>query len=286
MTDAEPFDRAARRRRRDRAAARFAEHDFLKAAMLDELVDRMGDVNRRFERVLDLGSHGDALSARLPGSLVVSADASLAFARAAPLGVVCDEDRLPFADGSFDLVVSAGSLHGVNDLPGALVQVRRALKPDGLFLAAFPAGDTLSPLRRAFLEAEGELRGGVTPRVSPMVDTAQAAGLLQRAGFAMPVADIDTRMVRYPNLFRLMADLRGMGEASYLSARGRGGLRRDVLAAAAERFQEAADADGRVAVPVQIVHLAGWAPAPGQPQPLKPGSATTSLAAALGRRLG
>ena len=255
MDNAEPFDRATRRRHRRRAAANFAAHAFLKDAMSDEIVARVADTGHRFARVLDLGSHDGRLGRRL--GAIAFADADPAFARAAG-GIAADEDRLPFADASFDLIVSAGSLHGVNDLPGALVQVRRALTPGGLFLAALIAGESLYELRRAFLEAEADLRGGVSPRIMPMVDVAEAAGLLQRAGFVMPVADVDTVQVRYDNLFAAMSELRGAGEANILSARRP--LRRDVLTAAAEKFQESAGPDGRVTVRVQILHLAGWAP--------------------------
>jgi SAM-dependent methyltransferase len=255
VDQAEPFDRAARRAQRDRAAANFPAHAFLKDAMIEEIVARAADTGRDFDRVLDLGSHDGRLGQRF--GAVAFVDAGAVFAKAAG-GVVADEDRLPFADASFDLIVSAGSLHGVNDLPGALVQVRRALQPGGLFLAGMVAGETLVEVRRAFLEAESELRGGVSPRTMPMVDVAEAAGLLQRAGFLMPVADVDTVQVRYDGLLPALAELRGAGEANVLSTRRP--LRRDVLMAAAERFQQDAGADGRVAVRVQLLYLAGWAP--------------------------
>jgi len=282
MSDPEPFDRLARRRHRARAAAGFARHAFLKDAMADEIVERLGDVQRRFSAALDLGCHDGRLGRRLGAAACAFADAGAAFAQAAG-GIVCEEDRLPFADASFDLVVSAGALHAVNDLPGALIQIRRALKPDGLFLASFVGGESLIEIRRAFLEAEAELRGGAAARVLPMVDVAAAGGLLQRAGFAMPVVDIDTLTVRYDSLFAAMAELRGMGETNILAARRP--LRRDVLMAAAERFAARADPDGRIAVRVQVIHLSGWAPGPGQPTPLRPGSATASLADALKNRL-
>ena len=270
MSNAEPFDRGARRRQRERAATNFAGHAFLKDAMADEIVARVGATGRDFARVLDLGCHDGRLGRRL--GAIAYADAGAAFARAAG-GIVADEDRLPFADASFDLIVSAASLHGVNDLPGALVQVRRALGPGGLFLAALIAGESLTEIRRALLEAESGVRGGVAPRIMPMVDVAQGAGLLQRAGFEMPVADVETVQVRYDGLLPALAELRGAGEANILSARAP--LRRDVLAAAAANFQTNADTDGRVAVRVQILHLAGWAP----------GGAVAPLNAALKQRL-
>ncbi|MCA3254512.1 MAG: methyltransferase domain-containing protein [Alphaproteobacteria bacterium] len=282
MSDAEPFDRFARQRHRARAAAGYARHAFLKDAMADEIVERLGDVARRFEAALDLGCHDGRLGRRLGVADCTFADAGAAFAQVAG-GVVCDEDRLPFANASFDLVVSAGALHAVNDLPGALIQIRRALRPDGLFLASFVGGESLAEIRRAFLEAEAALRGGAAARVLPMVDVAAAGGLLQRAGFAMPVVDIDTLTIRYDSLFAAMAELRGMGETNILG--GRQPLRRDVLMAAAERFAARADPDGRIPVRVQVIHLSGWAPGPGQPKPLRPGSATASLADALKNRL-
>lgn len=253
---AEPFDRAARRRQRARAAAGFAAHDFLKAAMVDDLSARIAAFERRFATVLDLGSHSGAFGRA--GDLVVALDAGLAFARAAAgPAVVADEDRLPFGDASFDLIVSAASLHGVNDLPGALIQARRALRPGGVFLAALFGGTSLAELRRDLLDAEAGLTGRAAARVSPMVDAVAAPGLLQRAGFADPVAEVDTLTVRYPDLFALLRDLRGMGEGNIL--RDRVPLRRDVLGDAAARFAGRADADGKVPVTVQLLTLTGRA---------------------------
>lgn len=222
--------------------------------MADEIVARAADTGHAFDSVLDLGCHDGRLGRRL--GAIAYADAGERFARAAG-GVVADEDRLPFAEGSFDLIVSAGSLHGVNDLPGALVQIRRALRPGGLFLAAMVAGDSLTEIRGSLLESESALRGGVSPRTMPMVDVAEAAGLLQRAGFTMPVADVDTVQVRYDGLLPALAELRGAGESNILTSRRP--LRRDVLAAAAEHFQLSAGAGARVAVRLQLLYLAGWA---------------------------
>jgi len=197
--------------------------------------------------------------------------------------VVGDEDRLPFADASFDLVVSAGGLATVSDLPGALVQVRRVLKPDGLFLGSFAGGMSLAELRADLLAAESAITGGAAARVAPMVEAQAAASLMQRAGFAMPVADVERLTVRYSSLFGLLDDLTAMGARSSLASRAP--LRREVLAAAAERFQARAEADGKVSITIDVLHLAGWAPAPGQPVPLKPGSGTASLAKALGSKI-
>jgi len=275
----EIFDRRRRRLRRDRAAATFSAHDFLHARMIDEVLDRLDTVQRRFERALDLGcldgKLGTALRAR--GMAVVSADPGYRFAHTAG-GVHCDEDRLPFADGSFDLVVACGGLDQVNDLPGALALIRRILKPDGLFLGAFLGAGSLARLRAVLLGSEKR----AVARLHPQIDVRSAGDLLARAGFALPVADADRVTVRYASLFRLLEDLRGAGAASLLTGPTLP-LTRTTLAAAAERFAADADTDGRTAETIEIVQLLGWAPAPGQPQPAKRGSATASLAEALKR---
>ncbi len=275
MADVEPFDRALRRRRHGVAVAGFGGVDFLHAAMVAELAERVATVARPFDAVLDLGGPAPAW-AQGPGVV------RMALA-AAGADVVGDEDRLPFADASFDLLVSAGGLASVSDLPGALVQARRVLRPDGLFVAAFVGGMTLAELRADLLAADIAMTGGAAARIAPMVEAQAAAGLLQRAGFAMPVADVDRVTVRYGSIFGLLGDLALMGARSPMASRSV--LRRDVLADAAARFAARADADGKTAVTVEILHLAGWAPAPGQPVPLQPGSGTTSLAAALKSRV-
>ena len=270
------FDRNARRARRDRAADGFAGHDFLRAAMLDGIQDRLGTVTRGFEDVLDLGCFDGAFLPP-PGARVARCDAGVAFARSGS-GVQADEDRLPFADESFDLVVSAGVLDSVNDLPGALTLVRRALRPDGLFLAAFTGAGSLSTLRATFREAE---RDRPAARLHPQIDVRSAGDLLVRAGFALPVADVESLNVRYAGLGRLLSDLRGMAATNLLV--GRTPLRRDTLARAADAFAAQADPDGRTTERFEIVFLTGWAPAPSQPQPARRGSATASLADALKR---
>jgi SAM-dependent methyltransferase len=203
--------------------------------------------------------------------------------RAAGLRVVADEEFLPFAAGTFDLVASCLSLHWVNDLPGALIQLRHALRPDGLLLVSLLGGETLHELRAALLEAEAEVTGGAAPRVSPFADVRDAGSLLQRAGFALPVVDADTITVSYPNALALMRDLRAMGEANALAERRRGFSRRGVLLRAAARYEERfADATGRVPATFKIITLTAWAPHEAQPKPLRPGSAAARLAAALG----
>lgn len=253
--DAEPFDRALRRRRRSRSAAGFAAHAFLKAAMAEDVADRL--TGRHFARLLDLGGHDGALARMIDADLRVVLEPGAAFAGAAApaLPVVGDEDRLPFADASFDAVVSAGSLHSVNDLPGALILARRALLPGGWFVAAFVGGASFDAVRGTLVEAEAALTGRAAPRLLPSIDPAAAPGLLQRAGFADPVSEVHRLTVRYSSLLALAADVRGMGEGNIL--RRRSPLRRDVLAEAAARFAAAADADGRIAVPVDIITLTG-----------------------------
>lgn len=277
MDAPEIFDRAARRRARDRAARDYAAHDFLRAAMLDGIGERLASVTRSFNDVLDLGCFDGSL-APPQGSRVTRVDAGALFAARAG-GIQTEEDRLPFAPASFDLVVSAGILDSVGDVPGALVQIRRALRPDGLFLAAFVGGASLGIARAAFRAAEAERPAA---RFHPMIDVRAAGDLLVRAGFALPVADSETLSVRYPDLFRLIGDLRGMGASNVLA--GRTALTRGALGRAAQAFAAHADADGRTAERFDLIFLTGWAPGPGQPRPAKRGSATASLAAALGSR--
>jgi SAM-dependent methyltransferase len=235
-------------RRRRHARAEFARADFLHMAIAEELRARAEATGAVFADVLDLGGPATVW----PGAVRVGLGAAGA-------DLVADEDRLPFADASFDLVVSAGGLATVNDLPGALAQIRRVLRPGGLFLGAIPGGMTLVELRAALIGAEAEMTGGAAARTAPMVEAQAAAGLLQRAGFANPVSDVERLTVRYPSLFGLFDDLTAMGARSVLASRAP--LRRDVLAAAAARFAAGADPDGKVPVTVEIIHLAGRAPA-------------------------
>ena len=281
------FDRALLRARRARAA-RSGPADFLLAAVARELVERLQAVNRRFGLALDLGCHtgllADALLASGRVEAVLRADPSAALLASQPgLRVAADEEALPFRDGAFDLVISALSLHFVNDLPGTLVQVRRALEPDGLFLAAMLGYGTLRELKEAFAEAEAEVTGGVSPRVAPFAEVRDAGALLQRAGLALPVADQDLLTVRYDDPFALMADLRAMGATNMLAERSRRPLRRAVLRRAAEIYgARFADPDGRLRASFQVISLSGWAPHESQPKPLRPGSAQARLADALG----
>ena len=275
------FDRLLQRRRRSRAAASPA--NFLLDHVAGELADRLSVVLRRFDIGVDLGTPGEAVRKSLRQldavGMIVGADI---MARGKPF-VVADEEALPFRNASLDLVVSGLALHFANDLPGVLAQIRRALKPDGLFLAALLGGETLIELRQAFAEAESEIEGGASPRVAPFADLRLLGGLLQRAGFSLPVTDVERLTVRYSSAFDLMHDLRRMGAANTLAARRRVPLRRTTLMQMAETYaRRFADADGRIRATFDIVWLSGWAPHPDQQQPLRPGSAKARLADALG----
>jgi SAM-dependent methyltransferase len=253
--------------------------DFLVRHMADELIERLDLVQRPFADALDLGCGSGHLTALLEarGLKVTSTDAGAAYAVG---GVQADEDRLPFPPGSFDLIVSAGVLDTVNDLPGALALARRALRPDGLFLAAFVGAGSLPRLRAAMRAAEE----AASPRIHPQIDVRAAGDLLGRAGFTLPVADVETLTVRYSSFATLVSDLRGMAATNVLTDRSRLPIGRAGLAAAAAAFERHAEADGKVAERFEIIHLSGWAPSPDQPQPAPRGSASASLADALKAR--
>lgn len=278
----EIFDRALRRLRRDRAQPAFAAHAFVRDAIVEGLLDRLDGVTRRFARALDLGcadgSLGRALAAR--GIETLSCDAGARFARAAG-GVQCDEDRLPFADGSVDLIVSAGVLDQVDDLPGALILCRRILRPDGLLLAGFVGAGSLPRLRAAVRAADDAMGGAVPPRLHPLIDVRAAGDLLARAGFVLPVADSERLDVGYADPLRLIADLRGMAAGNLLAGQRPPWIGRARLARLAEAFAAQADADGRVRERFELTFMTGWSPGPDQPRPARRGSATASLAAAL-----
>jgi SAM-dependent methyltransferase len=249
----------------------------------DELGERLSVVLRQFDIAVDLGTPTDAVRRVLAASGKVGIVVATAHPDASALSVAVDEEALPFADGSLDLVVSALALQFVNDLPGTLIQVRRALKPDGLLLAALLGGDTLTELREAFAEAESEVEGGASPRVAPFADVRELGALLQRAGFALPVVDSDRLTVRYDSGLALMRDLRRMGATNILRERRRTPLRRTTLQKTLEIYaRRFADADGRLRATFEIVWLSGWTPHESQQKPLKPGSAAQRLADALG----
>ena len=280
MSAPQIFDRVSVRRNRDRAASGFTAHAFLYDEVASRLIERLQLIQRPFPTALVLGARTGGFAASLAGQFGIQtclqAEASpQMLAEAQGPRVVADEEWLPFADASLDLIISPLSLHTCNDLPGVLAQARRALKPDGLFLGALFGLGTLAPLRDAFLAAEAALGVGSSPHVAPFTEVRDAGGLLQRAGFALPVADAEPITVTYENPLRLLADLRGMGEANALQDRSRLTLRRGVLFEALQRLS------GQP-IPFEIIFLAGWAPDASQQQPLAPGSGQVSLAKTLG----
>jgi SAM-dependent methyltransferase len=284
MADPNPltlFDRRAARRVRARAARRWGEADFLVREIAERLADRLDDIRRRFPLALDLGSRGGVLARTLNGrggiERLVEMDTAVAFQPE----IVGEAEALPFRPASFDLVLSVLDLHHANDLPGALLQLRQALKPDGLLLAALFAGETLAELRRAWMEAELIEQGGAGSRVSPFADPRDLGALLQRAGFALPVIDTDTVTVSYDTSLKLMRDLRAMGESNIAADRSRRFTRRATLMRAAAIYDATAGGDGRIAARFEVATLTAWAPHESQQQPLRRGSAKARLADAL-----
>jgi SAM-dependent methyltransferase len=282
------FDRELLRRRRTRAAPGAEAHDFLLTRIADDFAERLSIVKRDFPLVLDVGASHGLLGRRLRqldsvGQVVEMEATPALLARCEGPRVLADEEAIPFADGTFDLAVSGLALQHVNDLPGTLVQIRRALKPDGLFLGALLGGETLRELRHAMLLAEDEVEGGASPRVAPFADVRELGGLLQRAGFALPVADSDVVEVRYASALALMRDIKAMGASNALLARRRKPMSRALLARAAAIYADLyAAPGGRVRATFEIVTLTAWVPHESQQKPLRPGSATMRLAEALG----
>jgi NADH dehydrogenase [ubiquinone] 1 alpha subcomplex assembly factor 5 len=274
------FDRRAVRLHRDRAARHIGRVADLLGNAAERLLDRLDDTKHRFSRALDIGGRGVvAPMLRARGIATVSCDLSAAMAALNPApSLVADEEFLPFGPGSFDLIVASLALHWVNDLPGALIQIRHALAPDGLFLASLPALGTGSELRTAMAAAETALAGGVSPRVSPFPDLRDCAALLQRAGFALPVADVEAIRLLYADGLALLQDLRAAGETNAVRLRERRFPPRALFPAA---LAEMPTEDGRVPATLRLAVLTGWSPAPSQPRPLRPGSAQVSLAEAL-----
>lgn len=287
MSDVTIFDRKLLGLRRKRAAPGAADHDFLLQRVAEDFADRLAIIQRSFPVVLDLPAYHGVLARRLAGISSVGRVIEADLVEAAPglTGPVllADEEALPFAPGSLDAILSALSLQWVNDLPGALLQMRHALKPDGLLLAAILGGATLKELREAWLVAEDEVSGGASPRVAPFADVRDVGSLLQRAGFALPVVDSDTVTVTYANPLALMRDLKGMGASNAMSARRRVPVTRRLLLRAAEVYAERfARPDGRVPATFEIITMTAWVPHDSQPKPLAPGSAKLRLADALG----
>lgn len=261
------FDFRAARAARARAE-RLAGDRFLDQAALEGLTDRLAAVTRSFDRGLWIGD-------RLPPAMA-------SFAKDWRIADFGRDESLDAGQGPFDLAVSLYSLQAINDLPGALVQIRRVLKPDGLFLAALFGGATLHELRESFAFAESEISGGLSPRVSPFADVRDMGGLLQRAGFALPVADVERLRVRYRDFFSLVRDLRIHGQGNVLAARRRSFLGKRIFAALLSRYASAHGDDGKLAATFETLYLTGWAPHESQQKPLKPGSARQRLSDALG----
>lgn len=265
------FDRALAITRAERKRA--AEPNILTRTIAEELLERLAFINRRFENTLLIAAEPEAIAARLKeGGQVKEVEL-----RTPSAG---DDLGLPLE--RYDALFSILDLQTMNDVPGALIQMRRALKPDGLLLACLFAGDTLTELRQSWLAAEAAVTGGVSPRVSPMIDVRELGGLLQRAGLALPVADLDRTMVRYADAVGLIHEIRELGLSNVLVGRSRTPVSRRMMGAAVNHYQQNfADADGRVRATVEVAWITGWVPHESQQQPLKPGSAKARLADAL-----
>lgn len=274
------FDRKLRAQRLLKARRHFAAVDFLLRRMAQDMNDRLLDINRSFEKALIIAPHECVLE-ELPAltEKVQSTD----LRRSTPVSEdFIDEENLGLTRSSYDLILSLGGLHSVNDLPGSLIQLRLALKPDGLLLAALPGGETLTELRSSFMRAESETQNGVSPRVHPFADMQDMGALLQRAGFALPVVDCDKVTVRYETPLHLLNDLRQMGETNCLKDRRRVPMRRQTLMRLAEIYRtDYGEADGRVPARFELIHISGWSPHESQQKPLRPGSAKMRLAEAL-----
>jgi SAM-dependent methyltransferase len=281
------FDRKLLRSRRERFAPEIGAHEFLLAHVAREIAERVGLMLRFFPLALDLGAYHGLLGqkvAALPSvGAMIYAESAYALAALCPRpSLVCDEDLLPFKEASLNLIVSGLALHRVNDLPGALIQIRRALCPDGLFIAGLLGARSLIELRQALIEAEAEMEGGASPHVAPFGDIRDYGALLQRAGFALPVADAEVLTVPYPSPRELMREIRVLGGGNVLSERSKAPLHRRTLDRAEAIYRERhATEDGGVSATFEIVYLSGWAPDASQQKPLKPGSAAARLADAL-----
>lgn len=281
------FDKKAIKRNRLRAINNFNEHDFLHRWSKNHLLDRLSDVTRDFSNGLCIGSRcpiGANDHDKIAHASVMDITPS-PITPCEPLYIIADEEFLPIAPGSLDLVISNLNLHNVNDLPGTLLQIRQALQNDGLFLASILGGETLHELRSAMMQTEMDLYGGVSPRIAPFADKPQMGDLLQRAGFALPVVDSDIVTVTYDNIFKLMKDLRGMAEGNVVTERRKTFDRKEFFMRVAERYQnEFAESDGRIVASFEVIFLLGWAPDASQQKPLPRGSAKHSLAEALGSK--
>ena len=290
------FDRNLLAHRLDRAADGFSQAHFLRERAVEDLIETLSAINRPFDVALDMAARDGAFGRAVVGTpvadkigLLIEGELSekLSAQQSGSARLIMDEEALPFGDDSLNLVVNALGLHTVNDLPGVLIQVRRALKPDGLFIGSLFGGETLTELRACLMEAELEVRGGYGPRIAPFAESPDLIDLLKRTGFNMPVVDSDRVTVTYEHPLRLMADLRAMGESNVLLQRPRKGLNRAILEkASALYFERHADAEGRIAATFEIITLSGWKAHDSQQKPLRPGSAKMRLADALGVKEG
>ena len=283
------FDQRLIRQHRQRASHRYADFAFLKDAAAIRLADRLELMRRHFDLCLDIGAHDGRLAQHFAelGKIghMIHTDPADGFALASKQhgsGVVHALGDLPYKPESFDAVFSCLSLHWVDDLPGLMMQARRLLKPDGLLLVSLLGGNSLAELKQALAEAEQDITGGLSPRCAPMADIRDIGGLMSRAGLALPVADSDRLTVNYPHMFKLMEDLRGMGEQNAMLARLKTPTRRRVFIRAAEIYQQRfARANGQIPASFEIVTVTGWAPHKSQQKPLRPGTAAHRLASAL-----
>ncbi len=290
------FDRQLLAARRDRAASGFAQAHFLRERAIEDTLLTLGAINRHFDRALDIGAGDGGFFRALKASpdagkvgLLIEGELSPALSaqQSGPARLVMDEEALPFGDDNLNLIVSHLNLHTVNDLPGVLVQIRRALAPDGLFIGSLFGGETLTELRSCLMDAEIEIRGGYGPRIAPFAEGPDLIDLLKRTGFNMPVVDSDRVVVSYEHPLRLMHDLRAMAESNILHDRPRTGLSRALIARTCELYaQRFSDAEGRTTATFEIITLSGWKAHESQQKPLRPGSAKMRLADALGVKEG
>ncbi len=275
------FERKQIARYRKRCAPNLADHDFLFRWASNQILERLDLIKRDFKNILQIGERDTQTLPQLQNSNIntIQIDLNSNFNST----ITADEEFLPIKPESQDLIISNLGLHSINDLPGTLLQIKQALKPDGLFIAALFGGSTLTQLRDSLMQAELKLKGGISPRVSPFADKQDCGALLQRAGFALPVIDSDCLTVTYDNMFKLMNDLRGMGESNAITARNKINPGKQLFIEAAQIYQEKyAEPDNRIPATFEIIFLLGWAPHDSQQKPLKPGSAKHSLATALG----
>ncbi len=278
------FDRNRLRHNRKRCAAKLKEHDFLLNWVNTQLLESLSNIKKDFPLTLQLGSKNDSKTLHASQKIkdVIHIDLTADIMTPDTLRVIADEEMLPFTENSFDLVISNLDLHSVNDLPNTLIQINHILKPDGLFLAALLGGKTLCELRESLIQTELSLKGGASPRIFPFADKQQMSGLLQHAGFALPVVDSDVVTVTYEDMFKLMHDLRGMGEGNIIQKRNKINPGKQFFIDAAGYYHEHfSEKDGRLPASFEIIFLIGWAPHKSQQQPLKPGSADISLHEAL-----